>query len=182
MGIELIGLHWVYLAIVALLIGCMILRRDTTLLCIVGIFIIGILATDSIASSVSGIFNSFIFAIKELISTILIISIIVAMSRVLTKTGINEVMVSPFTQNFLGRFHRPLIRYRNWIWHCHPNRTRSNRCNLGRRRHDHSVGAYSCSRHLWSQPVRCGAAQPHSGAYRTYRDHHRGHISHLVDE
>ncbi|NHN35570.1 hypothetical protein [Paenibacillus agricola] len=97
MGIELVGLHWVYLTIVVLLIFCMILRRDTTLLCILGIFLLGI-STNSIATSVSGIFNSFIFAIKELLSTILIISIIVALSRVLTITGINEVMISPFTR------------------------------------------------------------------------------------
>ncbi|MFD2614770.1 hypothetical protein [Paenibacillus gansuensis] len=98
MGIELISLHWVYLAVVMLLIGCMIARRDTTLLCIGGIFLVGFLATDSLADSVSGIFTSFIYAIKELMSTIFIISVIVAMSSVLTKSGINEVMISPFTR------------------------------------------------------------------------------------
>ncbi len=76
----------------------MVKRRDTTLICILGIFMLAIVATGEITASISGVFNSFIYAITELLSTILIISIIVAMSRVLTKTGINEVMVAPFAR------------------------------------------------------------------------------------
>ena len=76
----------------------LIKRRDTTLICVLGIFVLGLIATESLSSSVSGIFNSFIFAIKELIGTILIISIIVAMSRILIKTGVNEMMVAPLTR------------------------------------------------------------------------------------
>lgn len=98
MIIELTALHWVYLAFVVAIIGFMLMRRDTTLVCIAGILGIGILATTTIEGSVSGIFNSFIYAIKELIGTILIISVIVAMSRILIRTGINEVMIAPFAR------------------------------------------------------------------------------------
>ncbi|MBW7457902.1 hypothetical protein K0U00_28065, partial [Paenibacillus sepulcri] len=76
----------------------LIKRRDTTLICVVGILALGLLATESLSGSVSGIFNSFIYATKELIGTIFIISIIVAMSRILIKTGVNEVMVAPLTR------------------------------------------------------------------------------------
>ncbi|MFD0959608.1 hypothetical protein [Paenibacillus chungangensis] len=98
MTLELTALHWVYLSFILFIIGFMIMRRDTTLICIAGILGIGLLATTSIEGSVSGIFDSFIYAIKELISTILIISIIVALSRILIRTGINEIMISPFTR------------------------------------------------------------------------------------
>ncbi|CAG7646358.1 hypothetical protein ACFQI7_23625 [Paenibacillus allorhizosphaerae] len=98
MEVTLISLHWVYLLFILLIIGFMVMRRDTTILCIVGIFILGILSTQSLHASVSGVFNSFIYAIKELLGTILIISIIVAMSKVLTRTGINESMISPFAK------------------------------------------------------------------------------------
>lgn len=98
MVVQLTALHWVYLAFIIAIIGFMVKRRDTTLICILGILAIGILATTSANGSVSGIFNSFIYAIKELIGTILIISIIVAMSRILIRTGINEIMISPFTR------------------------------------------------------------------------------------
>lgn len=98
MVIQLAAIHWVYLIFVVAIIGFMLMRRDTTLVCIAGILGIGILATLTIEGSVSGIFNSFIYAIKELIGTILIISIIVAMSRILIRTGINEVMIAPFAR------------------------------------------------------------------------------------
>ncbi|WP_141433132.1 hypothetical protein [Bacillus sp. 03113] len=98
MGIELTAIHWIYVLFIAFIIGFMIFRRDTTLVCIVGIFLIAITATGSISTSVISIFTSFIYAITELLSTILVISIIVAMSKVLTTTGINEVMISPFSK------------------------------------------------------------------------------------
>jgi len=83
---------------IVLIIGFMFRRLYTTLICIIGIFMIASVATGDLTASISGVFNSFIFAITELLSTILIISIIVAMSRVLMKSGINEVMVAPFTK------------------------------------------------------------------------------------
>lgn len=98
MGVELTVLHWIYVAFIALIIVFMVKRLDTTIISILGIFVIAIVATGDLTSSISGVFNSFIYAITELLSTILIISIIVAMSRVLMKTGINEVMIAPFTK------------------------------------------------------------------------------------
>ncbi|MFU2017898.1 hypothetical protein ACM6Q7_23020 [Peribacillus butanolivorans] len=98
MEMGLTALHWIYVVFISLIIGFMVKRRDTTLICIIGIFLLALVATGSLASSISGIFNSFIFAITELMSTILIISIIVAMSTVLTKSGINDVMIAPFAK------------------------------------------------------------------------------------
>jgi hypothetical protein len=98
MGIHLTAIHWVYLAFIVLIMTLLIRRRDTTLVCITGIFALGLLATETLSGSVSGVFHSFIYATKELMGTIMIISIIVAMSRVLIKTGINETMVAPLTR------------------------------------------------------------------------------------
>ncbi len=98
MGIVLSSLHWVYLIFILLIVGFMVFRKDTSFICIIGIFILGIVGTSSISTAVMGIFNSFIFATKELMGTILIISIITAMSSVLMKTGINESMIYPFTK------------------------------------------------------------------------------------
>ena len=76
MGIELTLIHWIYLLFIGGVIILMALRRDTSLFCILGIFVIALLATESVTNSVSGVFNSFIFAIGELLPTILIICII----------------------------------------------------------------------------------------------------------
>ncbi|MDF2935534.1 MAG: rane protein [Paenibacillaceae bacterium] len=98
MDITLVSVHWLYLVFIVLIIGFMIRRLDTTVLCIGGIFLLGLLATGSVPHSVSGVFGSFIYAIKELLGTILIISIIVGLSRVLTRSGINETMIAPFAR------------------------------------------------------------------------------------
>lgn len=98
MDIELSALHYVYLVFTLMILWVMIRKRDTSLVCILGIFILGIIATSSLPQAVMGVFNSFIYAIVELMGTILIISVIVGMSNMLAKTGINEIMVSPFTK------------------------------------------------------------------------------------
>ncbi|SEU11096.1 hypothetical protein [Paenibacillus sp. NFR01] len=98
MTIQLTAIHWVYLAFIAFIMVLLIRRRDTTMICVAGIFTLGLLATETLGGSVSGIFNSFVYATKELMGTIMIISIIVAMSRILMITGINEAMVAPLTR------------------------------------------------------------------------------------
>ncbi|AGB41108.1 C4-dicarboxylate transporter [Halobacteroides halobius DSM 5150] len=98
MSVTLSALHWAYLSFIVFVIGFMVSKRDTSLICILGIFTLGLLATGSLPQAVIGVFNSLIYAIKSLRGTILIISIIYGMSQLLKKTGINEVMVSPFAK------------------------------------------------------------------------------------
>lgn len=98
MDIELSALHYVYLVFTLMILWVMIRKRDTSLVCILGIFVLGIIATSSLPQAIMGVFNSFIYAIVELMGTILIISVIVGMSNMLAKTGINEIMISPFTK------------------------------------------------------------------------------------
>lgn len=54
------------------------------------IFLLALTATHSIPLAVSEIFQSFIYAITELLPTILIISIIISMSNLLVHTGSAE--------------------------------------------------------------------------------------------
>lgn len=98
MAIQLNLLHWIYLLFTFLILWFMIIKRDTSLICIIGIFLLSIIATSSLSSSIIVVFNGFIYAIIELIGTILIISIIVGMSSILTETGINQVMIEPFSK------------------------------------------------------------------------------------
>lgn len=89
-------IHWLYLFFILAIIVFMVKRRDTTVICIIGILAIALISTYSIPKSIMAVFNSFIYAAKELMGTILIISVITAMSKVLMTTGINEYMVRPF--------------------------------------------------------------------------------------
>ncbi|MFW2490497.1 hypothetical protein [Clostridium chromiireducens] len=95
-NLILTPLHYIYLIFIIILIFAMVKKKDISLLCIIGIFILGLAGTGSMYKSVMGVFNSFIYATKELIPTIFIISIISAMSNTLMDSGINDEMVSPF--------------------------------------------------------------------------------------
>ncbi|AWK53073.1 hypothetical protein DIC82_10965 [Clostridium beijerinckii] len=96
MNLTLTSLHYIYLIFIIMIILAMVKKKDISLLCILGIFILGLVGTDSIYKSVMGVFNSFVYATKELMPTIFIISIITAMSNTLMDSGINDEMVSPF--------------------------------------------------------------------------------------
>lgn len=98
MIVQLGALHYVYLILILLIFLFMILKKDITLICIAGIFALGFIATGSLASSITGVFNSFVYAIGQLLDIILVIAAITAMGIILTKTGINEAMAYPFTK------------------------------------------------------------------------------------
>ncbi|WP_240627277.1 hypothetical protein [Thermoflavimicrobium daqui] len=76
----------------------MIFRRDPSLICMIGIFTIALVATESLIHSVGIIFYSFVYTLRELLGTVMIVCVIVAMSRVLTDSGVNEVMIRPITK------------------------------------------------------------------------------------
>ncbi|MCR1970458.1 hypothetical protein [Clostridium cochlearium] len=96
MNSILTSIHYIYIIFIILIFLFMILKKDLSIICILGVFTLGFLATNSVSSAISGVFNSFILAISELLGTILIISTITAMGVILDKTGINQTLTSPF--------------------------------------------------------------------------------------
>jgi TRAP-type C4-dicarboxylate transport system permease large subunit len=96
MNITLTPLHYIYLIFIVIIIAAMIKKKDISLICILGIFVLGLAGTQSVYKSAMGVFNSFVYATKELMPTIFIISIITAMSNTLMASGINDEIVSPF--------------------------------------------------------------------------------------
>lgn len=95
-NVTLTSLHYIYLIFIIIIIAAMIKKKDITLICILGIFILGLAGTESIYKSAIGVFNSFVYATKELMPTIFIISIVTAMSGTLMDSGINDEIISPF--------------------------------------------------------------------------------------
>ncbi len=96
--IHLTAIHYIYLLFIFLILGTMVKKRDCSLVCIIGIALLAIVSTKSLPLSIISIFNSFIYAITELLPTILIISIIAGLSKLLRYTGINQLMIRPFTK------------------------------------------------------------------------------------
>lgn len=76
----------------------MILRKDTAVVCSIAIFLVGLVATKSFFQAVGGIFQAFLYTLDQLSGLILVIVMIVAMTEVLQKSGVNEILVAPFTK------------------------------------------------------------------------------------
>lgn len=96
--VELTLAHWIYVVMIFVVLTVMIMRRDTLIPCIIGIFLLGLVTKRSITGAVGSIFDSFVIAGVELIGIIFIISVIVSMSRLLEDIGANQLMIRPFTK------------------------------------------------------------------------------------
>jgi len=96
--VELTLLHWIYVIMVVVILAIMVMRKDTVIPCIAGIFLLGLAGSGSITGAIRAIFNSFIVAGNELLGIIFVISLIVAMSKMMESIGANVLMVSPFSR------------------------------------------------------------------------------------
>ncbi|MBF8984359.1 hypothetical protein IZY60_12495 [Lutibacter sp. B2] len=94
--VELTTIHWIYIMMVVVIFVVMVMRKDIIIPSIVGIFLMGFVAKKTLLGATKAIFDSLLVAGGELLGIIMIISCIVAMSKVLEETGANRLMVKPF--------------------------------------------------------------------------------------
>lgn len=97
-------IHYIYILFTLLILISIFRKKDITIVCIIGILALSLYITKSIPSSIIAVFNGFLYAITELLPIILIISIITAFSKLLSVTGINEVMVSPLVKLIKNKY------------------------------------------------------------------------------
>ncbi|MBU0971964.1 MAG: hypothetical protein KKC20_15015, partial [Proteobacteria bacterium] len=94
--VELTMSHWVYLLGIVAVLVTMALRKETPLICIVAAFILALVTKGELISAVQAVYTAIQVAFSELLGIVLIISIIVAMAKMLEETGIADKMFSPF--------------------------------------------------------------------------------------
>lgn len=90
--------HWIYVVMVVVILVVMVMRRDTLVPCVFGVFLMGLAAKKSIAAATGAVFSSFVIAGIQLLEIIFVISVIVSMSRLLEDLGANHLLVKPFTK------------------------------------------------------------------------------------
>jgi hypothetical protein len=93
--VELTAAHWIYALFVILVLVAMAYRLDTPLICIVGSFTLSWVITGDIIKAVQAVFNSINVAFGELLGTVVIISMIVSMAKMLEECGLAEMMFHP---------------------------------------------------------------------------------------
>ena len=87
--------HWLFLFWVIVCIVLMGFRRDPLIPCILGLFSIGWVVKHSFVGGIVTIFNGLVVAGKEFLDIIVIISIIVALSKLLSETGADYIIMKP---------------------------------------------------------------------------------------
>ena len=98
MDVTLTSLHLVFLFWVLVIIVIMGLRKDPLIPCILGLFSVGWLYKGSFVGGITTIFNGLIVAGNEFWGIIVVISLIVALSKLLTETGADYVVMSPLAK------------------------------------------------------------------------------------
>lgn len=93
--VTLTAIHWIYLLMVGVVIATMVMRRDTVLPCIVGLFVIGFVFSGKLVTTIQIMFNALVAAGNEFLGIIVVISLVVAMSKAMSATGIDALIARP---------------------------------------------------------------------------------------
>lgn len=94
----LTGAHYIYIIFMIIILITMIMKKESVIPCIIGIFCLGLYFTQNFVSALAGIFNSFIVALNGLGGIILIIGIMVALSKSLEENNAIDFMIKPFAK------------------------------------------------------------------------------------
>lgn len=95
MSVALTTAHWLFLFWVFVVIIVMALRKDPLIPCLLGIMTVGWLVKQSLVGAITTVFNALIVAGNEFWGIIVVISLIVALSRLLSDTGADYLVMSP---------------------------------------------------------------------------------------
>lgn len=95
MTVVLATAHWLFLFWVLVVIAVMGLRKDPLIPCILGLLSVGWLVKGSLVGAFTTVFNSLIVAGNEFWGIIVVISLIVALSKLLGDTGADYLVMSP---------------------------------------------------------------------------------------
>ncbi len=94
--------HWVYAAFVLLIFVFLALKQDTSVIAIIGLFLIGWITLGTPIGGLQTIFNGMVRAGVVLLDVVFIISVVVALSKGMEKIGALQLMVSPFKKLMRG--------------------------------------------------------------------------------
>ncbi len=93
--VTLTSAHWLFLFWVLVVIVVMGLRKDPLIPCILGLLSVGWVVKGTVVGAFTTVFNSLIVAGNEFWGIIVIISLIVALSKLLSDTGADYLVMSP---------------------------------------------------------------------------------------
>ena len=101
--VSLSAVHIVYLIMIVGFLITMLFKKSIVVPCAVGIMVIAYMLTGGIVASFQALFNTLVWAGNELFGIITVIALVVAMSKSLTQTGADKLMVRPLQKMVVGQ-------------------------------------------------------------------------------
>lgn len=95
---NLTALHYIYLIGVITILAVMVMRRDTPVICIGFLFLLGIIATSTLTGGIQTVFNAALYAAREFMEIIATIALITALSKCLSDLGSDYLMMKPLSR------------------------------------------------------------------------------------
>ena len=94
----LTGAHYIYILFMVAVLITMVMKKESVIPCILGIFALGLYYDRSLIGALGSIFSALNVALNELGSVILIIGIMVALSKALEENKAIDFMVNPISK------------------------------------------------------------------------------------
>ena len=96
--LALTPLHYIYLIGVFVILGVMVLRKDTPLICIAFLFLMGLVGLGSLTGGIMTVFSAILYASKEFMEIIATIALVTALSKCLRDLGSDYLMMIPMSK------------------------------------------------------------------------------------
>lgn len=97
-SIVLTPLHYCYLIGVIVILGVMILRKDTPAVCIGFLFLLGLTGLGSVWGGIQTVFNAILYAGREFMEIIATIALVTALSKCLQELGSDYLLMRPMSR------------------------------------------------------------------------------------
>ena len=94
----LTGAHYIYILFMVAALVTMIMKKESVVPCILGIFTLGLYYNRSLVGALGSVFTALGVALNELGSVIIIIGIMVALSKALEESKSIDFMVGPISK------------------------------------------------------------------------------------
>ncbi len=101
---ELTYMHWAYIIMTIFILGIMIMGKEIVVPCIVSIFLMGFLMKFSILDGMSGLFNSIVYSGQKFMDIIVTISVVSALSKLLTELNSDYLIMKPTEKIMKNQF------------------------------------------------------------------------------
>ncbi|MCI8629756.1 MAG: citrate transporter [Firmicutes bacterium] len=97
-AISLTPLHYIYLIGVICILFVMILRKDTPIVCIAFLFLLGMVGTSSMIGGIQTIFKAILYAGIQFMEIIATIALVTAFSKCLMDLGSDKLLMTPMAK------------------------------------------------------------------------------------